>query len=500
MELKIAAKIALLLKDENFRKKLGTVILVIFFLFTGIFSAVNVQNLKANGEEASTIFSAALAQKESIIGDANNLKIQLLYAVYSKYFAGNEDNYGGTVNVVAKLIKCFLTIDERSALTDTDSIYDRIEEEFEIKINVYSRQQLLRLIDLMPMWSMTDRSFLVHNLSDEDTKTNIGLCNFAFNVLNENCGYVYGAFGQDITMSYLKEQQRRFHGDADANLTDSEVQFIYDTFGGKPAFDCIGLIKAYLWLDTSSGNIQYASNGFSDFGANSIRETVAIKGNISNIPDIPGLAVWMDGHIGIYLGNGEVIEANSNRLGVIKSKLSDNNWTEWFQLPGITYVTSGTHQIDRWKVSITNGRAAKWAEAAVNGKGDFAWPLPSPYGKNYITSGAGGRLNPVTGRYENSHGAIDIGAPGGTPILASADGIVVYSGWDNSYGYFVKIKHNDTWSTLYAHSSKLLVSVGQYVHRGDTIALVGSTGDSTGNHLHFEIRENETRLDPIQFF
>ena len=74
------------------------------------------------------------------------------------------------------------------------------------------------------------------------------------------------------------------------------------------------------------------------------------------------------------------------------------------------------------------------------------------------------------------------------------------STWHDSYGNFVKIDHGNVWSTLYAHQTKRVAKVGESVSAGDLIGYVGSTGDSTGNHLHFEIRYNDNRLDPLQFF
>lgn len=170
------------------------------------------------------------------------------------------------------------------------------------------------------------------------------------------------------------------------------------------------------------------------------------------------------------------------------------------QLPGITYLTGGTHPYGTKKVTLENGRIKEISAGIVAGKGEFEWPLPAPYGKDYITSGSGSRYNPVTGMYENSHGAIDIGAPAMTPIYAAANGTVVMSTWHDSYGNFVKIDHGNGWSTLYAHQTKRVAKVGESVSAGDLIGYVGSTGDSTGNHLHFEIRYNDNRLDPLQFF
>ena len=107
------------------------------------------------------------------------------------------------------------------------------------------RSQLLRLAEQMPT-GYADRSTLIRNLKSSDGKTNIGLTNFAINALDAGSGYIYGAYGQDVTMAFLKQQQSRFFTDSDANLTNSEVNFIYETYGGKPAFDCIGLMNGLM--------------------------------------------------------------------------------------------------------------------------------------------------------------------------------------------------------------------------------------------------------------
>ena len=117
-----------------------------------------------------------------------------------------------------------------------------------------------------------------------------------------------------------------------------------------------------------------------------------------------------------------------------------------------------------------------------------------------ITSEFGFRQNPVTGKYHN-HGGIDIGQVGyGANIRAADTGTVTTSGYDSSYGNYVVINHGNGYVTLYAHMSKRLVSKGATVKKGEIIGLTGSTGNSNGPHLHFEIRKNGVRIDPTQFF
>ncbi|SCH04227.1 Murein hydrolase activator NlpD precursor [uncultured Ruminococcus sp.] len=134
------------------------------------------------------------------------------------------------------------------------------------------------------------------------------------------------------------------------------------------------------------------------------------------------------------------------------------------------------------------------------GTGIFQWPLPQSY---TITSWFGYREDPFTGEIAY-HSGIDIAAPGGTPILAAADGAVTIANaidsWGGGYGYHIKVKHNDTYETLYAHCSSICVTVGQEVKQGEVIGYVGTTGNSTGNHLHFEVWQNGERTDALGFF
>lgn len=499
MEIKVAMKVISLLKDEEFRKKVVISIALILVVFSSLFGAINVKALDAGGEKAADILSVLIADKKAYYDSSQEMDTPLVYAIYSYLLHGKDKIYGSPESTAERLVDAVFP--SKGDIPSTpDEIFDAVEREFKVKINSHERITLVRLAERMPQNDVSDRSFLLYNLSAEDGKTNIGLANFAYNVANEKCGYVWGAYGHDVTKSYLRRQQITFAGNKDANLTTDQIDYIFQNFGGKPGFDCIGLIKAYEWIDESSGDITYESNDFLDVGANRMYESAQIKGKIDSIAEIPGLAVWMDGHIGVYVGQGNVIEARGNEYGVVLTKLNDRPWTHWLQLPGITYVTKGTYQIDKYSVTIKSGRAVKWEENKIVGKGGFIWPVPDDYGFDYITSTFGGRQNPVTGIWEDAHGAIDIGAPGGTPIYASADGTVVFARWQDSYGNYVKIKHDDTYSTLYAHSSKLLVTEGQTVKQGDKIALVGTTGDSTGNHLHYEIRENDVRIDPMGFF
>ena len=125
----------------------------------------------------------------------------------------------------------------------------------------------------------------------------------------------------------------------------------------------------------------------------------------------------------------------------------------------------------------------------------FIWPSYC----TIITSLFGSRVHPVTGR-ANNHTGIDVAAAGGTNILAAKSGVVITSTYNSSYGNYVVVSHSDGTSTLYAHMNSRAVKEGQTVKQGATLGLVGTTGSSTGNHLHFEVRVNGSRKDPVNYF
>lgn len=118
------------------------------------------------------------------------------------------------------------------------------------------------------------------------------------------------------------------------------------------------------------------------------------------------------------------------------------------------------------------------------------WPV-----KGWITSSFGQRMSPFTGRLQ-MHEGLDIAARPGTPVKASAEGVVIYSGWKSDFGKLVTIDHGYGYRTRYGHLSKIYVKNGQRVKRGDTVGAVGSTGRSTGPHLHYEVKARGLPVNP----
>jgi murein DD-endopeptidase MepM/ murein hydrolase activator NlpD len=125
-------------------------------------------------------------------------------------------------------------------------------------------------------------------------------------------------------------------------------------------------------------------------------------------------------------------------------------------------------------------------------------PFALPVQGGRFTSGFGPRSDPK-GRGKSMHAGLDIAGPRGTAIHSTADGVVTFSGRQSGYGIMVKIRHAFGFETVYAHLSRTRVKVGQRVTRGDRIADMGSTGRSTGNHLHYEIRIDNEPVNPRKF-
>ncbi|HEX3039362.1 MAG TPA: hypothetical protein VHP54_03595 [Caproiciproducens sp.] len=203
-----------------------------------------------------------------------------------------------------------------------------------------------------------DNRELTRNLEPHSgVKTNIGLANFAWNALDCRSAYVFGAVGQRVTPEFLRRQASWFAGNQRAELSGSELGWIYARYGGRPAFDCIGLIKAYSWIDEKTGEISSKhKNAMPDCTVNGLLAQASEYGPIAAMPDIPGLAVQMDGHIGVYVGSGEVIEAQGNRSGVKKTKLNGRGWKWYVKVPGIHYEENGTYLIHGRQVTLTQGK------------------------------------------------------------------------------------------------------------------------------------------------
>ena len=113
--------------------------------------------------------------------------------------------------------------------------------------------------------------------------------------------------------------------------------FIESHWLNRRTADCVGLIKGYGWLDSSTLSIEYGTNGMQDLNADQMYATATVRGSMDTMPETPGIALWKQGHIGVYIGNGYAIEAVGTKQGVVKTKVDGRGWEGWCQVPGVTY-------------------------------------------------------------------------------------------------------------------------------------------------------------------
>ena len=151
----------------------------------------------------------------------------------------------------------------------------------------------------------------ISGFADPATKNAHDLAAYAVQAWESGWGYVWGTFGNVLTDSLLEYKVEQYPD----GVGDHEGFIRAHWLGGRTS-DCVGLIKGYGWLDTDTLTIKYGTNGMPDIGANSMYHNATVTGTIDTMPEVPGLAVWMEGHIGVYIGGGEVIEASLSLIHI----------------------------------------------------------------------------------------------------------------------------------------------------------------------------------------
>lgn len=196
------------------------------------------------------------------------------------------------------------------------------------------------------------------------SKTNLGFVDFAKQAQVAGTGYVYGTIGQVCTKDILDQCAARY---PDNNLAGGAMRTLGNKWIGRRVTDCIGLLKYYVMSDGYGQNPRYISKY--DQSANGAFNQATEKGPISTIPEIPGICLHMPGHFGVYIGNGDVIEARGTAYGVVKTRLKDRPWTHWFKSPWVEYVSAAapTFKCDTTTpVSLSVGQAYTFK---ITGKG-----------------------------------------------------------------------------------------------------------------------------------
>lgn len=236
---------------------------------------------------------------------------QVLY-MFGLYEYQDEDDF------VDRLVGCF-----EEDQTDYELI-DEVNDEFDCDLDPV---EYLRIITGIRSTTINTFGFM-----DPETKNNIDLVYWAWEAYNDGWGYVWGTYGLILTQDSFENLCEVY-----PNNVENHHDFIQENWVGRRTADCAGLIKGYLWFNPESHQIEYGSNGFTDRDADTLYNDSTVNGTIDTIPETPGLGVWHEGHVGIYIGDGWVIQASGTETGVVKTQLEGSSFTNWFEIPGITY-------------------------------------------------------------------------------------------------------------------------------------------------------------------
>lgn len=206
------------------------------------------------------------------------------------------------------------------------------------------------------------------------------------------------------------------------------------------------------------------------------------------------VAAWL------LLAAFDALAANARADAAIDAADADLDWTAEGEAPPAVTVGRALDLVGRPIDIVASTRrrdalenAGKRGSKGFIGNGTL--PAGMPVNASYISSGFGLRTHPVLGT-SRGHSGVDLPAAYGSPIRATSDGVVGSAGWRGGYGLAIEVDHGKGVASRYAHMSRLAVSSGQTVKRGDVIGYVGSTGLSTGPHLHYEIRVNGAAVNP----
>ena len=237
-----------------------------------------------------------------------------------------------TVEEVWRIYKIVFTGESHFA----DRVFSLTDEQKELAQNYSSNLNLFMQDDqfsgTINFAFARDTTIDISGFTDPSTKNNLDLVQWAIAAKSHYWGYVWGTYGSILDSSLYAYKLEQYPDEVGGYSDFIEANWL----GGRTT-DCVGLIKGYSWLDVETLEVGYATNGMPDISADSMYYNASEKGTIDTIPEIPGLAVWYAGHIGIYIGDGQVIEAKGTRYGVVQTNLSDGRWTHWLKIPYITY-------------------------------------------------------------------------------------------------------------------------------------------------------------------
>ena len=322
--------------DKNARKVIGVIIgsvigllLIPLIAYMGIIGNMDSIEIDTNQVQQSIVQNMSAEEKAKLqhiedvmtgiskecskrkLKNIVNKKAQAVYAC-AFYDVEKSDN-----DFISKLVDCF------EQAKDDNELLNMLNSAFGTNISAE---------DFSHLMSVISNTVIDIDLSNTD-KNNLDLVKWAQMAYDNKWGYVWGSHGNVLTANELKRLEKTFG----SHVTDKE-EYIKSHWLGRRTSDCVGLIKGYGWYDETSGTIKYGTNGMKDVTADGMFNAAVEKGPISTMPDIPGIAVWHQGHIGVYIGNGYVIHAANTYDGVIKTPITSSGWTHWLKVPYINYI------------------------------------------------------------------------------------------------------------------------------------------------------------------
>ncbi len=228
-------------------------------------------------------------------------------------------NQSGQTDFVPRLVSCF-----QEGQTDAQLI-SAVNEAFGTSISVEEFSHVAQSVRS----TYIDYSKYTHPA----TKNNLDLVQWAIEAERTGWGYVWGTYGHVLTRSLFDSKLTQY-----PEGVGNYAGFIQANWLGRRTADCVGLVKGYCWFDPEAQSIGYEVNGMPDIGTEQMINWCEESGSMDTMPEIPGLLLWMDGHVGIYIGNGYAIEAMGTESGVVQTTLADRGWAKWGKLPCIEYI------------------------------------------------------------------------------------------------------------------------------------------------------------------
>jgi len=287
-------------------------------------------------------------------GALDNIRIKSIF--YSLYFGA--ENLSLSQAEARAFVDCFVTYEDRTRTADgaevhytvavpvsLDTAYSKLSlsgfpVNSEVKSNALKIYERIAFGGAALFTGEIERggkgstALDISSFKDPAVKNNLDLAAYAEQAFDSGWGYVWGTYGDVLTESLFSSKLEQY-----PDGVGNYESFIRENWLGGRTTDCVGLIKGYGWLDPNTMEIKYGTNGMPDISADSMYKNAAVSGPMDTMPDVPGIAVWKPGHIGIYVGNGKVIEAMGTKYGVVKTNLADRSWSAWLEIPYINYIS-----------------------------------------------------------------------------------------------------------------------------------------------------------------